>query len=345
MPKRSHVKEYIQMVRSLDESIDGAYLLQGDEIYLQDNFINAVSRAFEQKFQKDWEKYTYHATEVSAETILNELLSESLFAKPRIVIIKNVDYLERSGQEALLGYLENPDSETCVIMTCSSIQGKRSTLRSMQSLTTTVDVHIPWVYEMTDWSEYLLGQFDLRASAEVRQQLVEMAGESLQQLANELQKLKTYLPRDDDLLTQELLKEFVGETRTHSIFEFKEVLGNKEMNRVFGYVFSLLEEGVSVSYILRTIADFYMELWLVKEMVEANQNDKTINREVFQGKNLTWKYKKFATRFSRKEIQQGLPILEEADLVTKTTSVIDEKNYMTAFLYELLTPPEEVVHD
>lgn len=345
MARKSPVKKYLQLIESLPDQLEPAYLLYGEEVYLQDAFLEAVGRVFRERYQSGWEKYTYHASEISSETILSELMSESLFSEPRMVIIKELDELDSSGKSALLDYLDNPKGEICLLLLYESPSLNTKFVKQGKTLAEPVEVRIPWMREMDEWMRYMLRHKGMEASPEVRSRLIELAGESLQQLSNELEKIETYLSGDQQVITTELLEEFVGATRTHSVFEFKDILGTKSLPQILRYVFSLLEEGTSVSYILMRTADFFGEVWSVKEMGNAQKSDRDINKEVFGGRNFAWKYKKIVHRFTQEEIQQALLLIEEADLVAKTASALDEKNYLTAFFYEIFNIREDVLHE
>ncbi|HKJ66625.1 MAG TPA: DNA polymerase III subunit delta [bacterium] len=345
MAKKSPVQKFLQVIESLQDHREPAYLLYGEEVYLQDTFLQAIVRVFREQYQSRWEKYTYHASEISSETILSELISESLFPEPQVVIIKEMEELDSSGQSALLDYLDQPKGEICLILFHESRSLHTKFAKQVKAVAKPVEVRIPWLREMDEWLRFILRQKDMEASEDVRSRLIELAGESLQQLSSELEKLATYLSGDQQVITTELLEEFVGETRTHSVYEFKDVLGTKSLPQILRYVFSLLEEGTSVSYILMITADFFGEVWVVKEMLNERKRDSEINKEVFNGRNLAWKYKKIVRRFTREELHQAFPLIEEADLVAKTTSALAEKNYLTAFFYEIFHTREDVLHE
>ncbi|MBS1272610.1 MAG: putative protein YqeN [Candidatus Marinimicrobia bacterium] len=348
MARKSPVEDYFSKIRTLESKIDPVYFLYGEEVYLQDTFLDALYSAYQEKYGSDWTKYVYHCSEVEPETILEQLVSNSLFSEPKAVIIKEMDSFDekkQGGKSALRDYLRHPGNDITVVMLKESKRISDKFSKQLKKLATPLEVRIPWMREMDAWVQYFLKEKDISASPEVRSQLIDLAGESLQQLANEIEKLEIYLSDESRELTPELLEEFVGETRTHSMFEFADILGSQSLDKILNYLFSLLDEGESVSYIVKTAADFYENILLINAMVTAHKSDKEINREVFNGRNLAWKYKKIAPKFSQTEIYRAFPILEEADLLTKTTSAIDEKNYLTALFYELLNEEEADIHE
>lgn len=344
MARRSPVKRFYDTMREIRQSPAPGYFVLGEEIYLQDRLLETLYQAYRDRYGDGWNKYVYHASEVEGETILGQLVGETLFNDPKVVVIKEMDQLDQSGQQAVLDYLRNPGNDIVLVLHQESTRLRGKLLKKMREVTESVEVRIPWPREMEEWVGHFLRDHDMEASREVKARLVDLAGESLQQLESEIQKIELCLVDDNRTLTEELLTEIVGESRTHSVFEFIDVLGSKSLEDILSYLYSLLEEGENVSYIVRTTADFYANLWAIKAMDARGTDQREMNREVFQGRNLAWKYRKFLDRFSEGEIRQAFPLLEEADLVSKSASALDAKNYLTGFYYELLTVREESIH-
>jgi len=345
MAKRSPVRQYLDIVDSVRSEPTQAFLLYGEEVYLQDHFLQAVSSAFTERYQSEWDKYLYHASETSPETIVGELISQSLFSRPKMLVIKEVEDLDEDGKAGLVQYLQNQTSDTALIMITENTRLQTRFLKKLKDYSLPVSVRVPWLREMDAWVQYMLDLREMEAPPEVRAHLIDLAGESLKQLDNELKKLQTYLPDDNRAITPRLLEEFVGNTRTHSVYELQDLLATRALAKVLPHVFSLLEEGASVSYIVLITADFFTNLWMVKEMSRKGKTDGEINKTVFQGRNLVWKYKKILNRYTVQEIQRALILLEEADLIAKTSSALDAKNYLTAFFSEILATREEYVHE
>jgi|GEM_PF-1666830 len=348
MARKSPVEDFFSKIRALNSEIAPVYFLYGEEVYLQDTFLDALYAAYREKYGSDWTKYVYHCSDVKPETILEQLVSSSLFSEPKVVVVKELESFDEEkegGKSALLDYLNNPSHEISLVLLRESSRISDKFSKTIKKQTTSIEVRIPWMREMDAWVQYFLQEKIINASLEARSQLIDMAGESLQQLANEIEKLEIYLSDESRELTTELLEEFVGETRKHSVFEFADILGSQSLEKILNYLFSLLDEGVSVSYILKTTADFYENIWVINEMLAAQKTDKEINKEVFNGRNLAWKYKKIATGFATEDLRRTFPLLEEADLLTKTTSTMDERNYLTALFYELLDEQKEFIHE
>ncbi|MEJ2051809.1 MAG: DNA polymerase III subunit delta, partial [Calditrichota bacterium] len=260
-------------------------------------------------------------------------------------VIKEVEDLDSDGQAGLEQYLQHPSDDTCLLLLTDHTRLQTRFLKKLKNHSLPISVRIPWMREMDDWLQYMLDQLEMTAAPEVRAQLIDLAGESLQQLNNELKKLHTYLPEKASVLTPDLLGEFVGSTRTHSVYELQDLLASRALDKILQHVFSLLEEGASVSYIVLITTDFFANVWMVKEMSRRGNTDSESNKTVFQGRNLVWKFKKFINRFSVQEIQRAFLLLEEADLVAKTTSALEAKNYLTVFFSELLARREEYIHE
>ena len=344
MARKSPVQKFLHFVDEVREDPAPAYFLHGEETYLQDLFLDTVYQLYRERYGSQWGKYIYHASEVEGETILGQLVGESLFSDPKVVVVKEVDSLDQSGKQALTDYLEHPGNDIVLVLHQDSPRVKGKFARRLKDLAEPVEVRIPWMREMNQWVSYFLDQRDIEASSEVQARLVDMAGDSLQQLVSEIHKLELSLPDDNRKITEDILQEYIGESRTHSVFELTDVLGKKSLETVLKYLYSLLEEGENVSYIVRLTADFYANLWAVKAMVSKGFDQRQINREVFHGRNLAWKYRKLLDRFSDSEIRQAFPLLEEADYLSKTASALDARNYLTGVYYELLTAREESIH-
>lgn len=336
MPRKSPTESFQKALASLRKNLQPVYYLYGEEMYLQDRFLSEVYSLFEKRYNDQWAKYMYHINEAESEQILGELVSQSLFDEPKVMVIKEITELSASGKAALVDYVRNPDQNIVLVLMKDAPRMNDAFSKSIKEYAVTVEARIPWLHEMDSWLQYLLEVKNMNASQEVRAELIDLAGESIKQLENELDKIAIYIPEDTRTITIDLLRKFIGETRTHSVFEFVDVLSTKSLSKILDYLFSLLEEGVTVSYIVKITADFYIDVWTIQDMLSDNREESEINRAVFGGRNLLWKYKKFVQNFSRKELTEAFPLLEQADLTSKSATAISEKNYLTAFYYELL---------
>ena len=336
MPRKSPTESFQKALASLRKNLQPVYYLYGEEMYLQDTFLSEIYSVFEKQYNDQWAKYMYHVNDIESDQILGELVSQSLFSEPKVIVIKEVAELNASGKSALVDYVRNPDQDIVLILIKESPKLTDTFSKSIKEYAVTVEVRTPWLHEMDSWLQYLLDVKNMKASQEVKAELIDLAGESVKQLENELDKIAIYISEDTRTITIDLLRKFIGETRTHSVFEFVDVLSTKSLSKILDYLFSLLEEGVTVSYIVKITADFYIDVWTIQDMLSDNRAESEINKAVFSGRNLLWKYKKFVKKFSRKELVEAFPLLEQADLTSKSATAISEKNYLTAFFYELL---------
>ena len=94
----------------------------------------------------------------------------------------------------------------------------------------TVSVQIPFINEMKKWTRFFLKEKNLLAAENVINALIEIAGDSVYHIANEVEKIALNVT-DDGTVTLDMIYQFSGWRRGYQSWEFLQAIGLRKIAR------------------------------------------------------------------------------------------------------------------
>lgn len=192
------------------------------------------------------------------------------------------------------------------------------------------------------WVDGKLAAVDKRATSEAVDRLLEVTGNDLQSLSNEIEKLVTYVGEkkvielSDVNQASEWVKNFFE-------WELASSLERADLKQSLVILNTLFVEGARPEYLLGVLSTFFRDLQMAKAWLREKKKDK---REIFRelkphisekyGKFYTDKFREFFVlieRTTQKQLQALISELEQIDLKIKMTDV-DPQTLFEGFFYE-----------
>jgi DNA polymerase-3 subunit delta len=329
------------------------YCFTGPELF----FLDRLQAAFEKLIPeevRDFNMDIFYGREARLDRVIAAAKNYPMMAERRLVIVR--DFLQLGakgggGDEAdddggsdgstlndLIPYLQKPNP-TCVLVLIDAggaVPGnkkigkelKESSLGYYQHFETQLTEGLPeWVQNWTA-SE---GKREITPDA--AQLLVQMVGDSLNDLSTELDKLFTFV--DTSLsITVDDVKKIAGETRRFSAEDLKNALIQRDAARALNITEQLLHQSDNVmGTVIRTLAflnSVFMNLWQVRYQMDRRISD----QEIAETLGINPGYLRFqmadARRFqSARQLQQMLEYLLDAEAAVKGFSRMEpEKTFL-----------------
>lgn len=261
-----------------------AYLLIGEEEYLKDKACLEIAKAFlGQSYSPDAVR-TIYASDVDGPGIVEQCLNLGLFQQRQVLVAKEADALTSKGRKAVLGYLERPSPDTCLVLSSFKLDEKSPLVRDSAATATTVRCDTPSEDELTAWVLSLARERGLTMDRETAEALISISGTSLGLLDRELEKISQYLGGSTGhKVEKDVVKALAGLSAQVSPDDLAWAVGSKDRPGAMTRLQQLLDCGEDPVR-LTTGLFYHMEhLWKVKLAGEAHRAQGTIDRRTFWG--------------------------------------------------------------
>jgi DNA polymerase-3 subunit delta len=295
------------------------YLLFGPEGYLRD----AAARAITELVLKDAPlrefnetSYSLSGTDVQQAIAAAEQLP--MMAARRVVRITDFSRLREADEGSLVRYLARPVESTTVIFVADALDKRLKLSKQLLDACVSVEFAALPDSELAAWAKSKLKE--LRADADERtlRQIVALAGQSVRQLATELEKLATAaLPSGH--ITMEMVESLVGRSRELSNFELTDHLIARNRRRALETLGRLLDDGVEPLMLTGLLASSFHRLALAKDLMSRGVAKEEVFRLVPMPQSKRADFLATARRADAHDLARRIRRIADADLSIKTS--------------------------
>lgn len=196
----------------------------------------------------------------------------------------------------------------------SSFHGK------VQANAIQVDVQTPFANDLKKWTKFLIKKRGKTASSHVENTLIELAGDSLSHLDNEIEKICLIIGNRSAIEIEDV-ERFSGWERDRQRWEFLLALGEKKYSKAILLGRNLITKSESMLSLIIPITALFQEM-LFHKMQNGTFN--TYRGYIPLPPSVKKRVSYFSRSFNMSEIEGALRILNEIDKRQKTTFSKDE---------------------
>ncbi len=319
-----------QIMNSLKNgAVEPIYILQGTDKYLQQFLSDKIADRFFQNSKSD--KSLLIPDDMKGPEIIEQITATDLFSSKKMFILLEPQKISGQSRKELLSYCDKPIQSNCLIIILEEFGKNIAMVRELTKRFTPTNVSSPFENDMKKWAQYFFREKNIKINTKVLNTIVEMAGDSVGHISNEIDKISILLD-DDQELTDDLVRQFSGWKREHQRWEFFKYLGNKDLEKSLKIGLSLITQNETMLTLIYPLTSFFQELLFAKL-----PNSGVLGRSGYVplSNSIVKSLPQFAKKYSRNEIELALKLLGEIDIRSKTTTVSNESE-MTKFLFNLL---------
>jgi DNA polymerase-3 subunit delta len=297
------------------------YLFFGDEEFLMLRALARLEAALTEQAGEPPVKVVRESQEVGLPEFLAESRVATLWGPGQLLILRRVDAYPADQLMALTAYLDHPAPRAWVVLLAEGLKARE------------VEKHAVWgrlLREEAALSFYRLRESELyqwltrearhlgkNLTLAAAQRLVEMVGDNLAELSQELEKLALFAG-PEATLSSGLVRQLASHSRTYNIFALVDALGEPGCQARLASLGHLLDLGEPPAKILGMLARQVRLLIRVKEGVKANPAELARSLKVPQG--VVKRLGQQAARFSEAALQAHLGVLHQVDYRLKTST-------------------------
>ncbi len=311
--------EIRQLFQSLENGkIRPVYFLEGDDYFLQDLVSSKVEKAL-------FDGNAAHRTillpdEMSGKEIVDRLTETDLFSSKKLFILRNPQSIREKTQKEILDYCSNPIPSHCLIIIHDNFLKKRAFITKLKSTLDVISVSRPFENKLKEWARYFFKENGRNVDQGVITAIMEIAGDSLHHLSNEISKI-CLLIQDDEIVTKELVYQFTGWNREFQRWEFILSIANKDLPKSLAVGQSLINQNETLLSLLYPLTSFFQEV-LYEKLSPGTFNPRT--GYIPLAPSVKKKIPQYAKSISQQEVEFALGQLGELDNRIKSTTVSDE---------------------
>ena len=315
----------IQLIKN--KKIDSIYFLMGEDQFLQSFFINQLETELSKVASID--KIILSVEEYGSKEIISKINQSDLFSSRKIIILRSPNSLRGKTRDELLDYCFNPSSDKYLVLIQDEFSLKNKLIKGLASNSTAVSTSTPFDNELKMWVSFFFKENGFEnIPAKIIDDLINIFGESVFTIKNEIDKLCLGMAPDSDL-NDVVLNEDIHIGRSYKKFELFNYIGRRDIFSSIKLGRSLVSKDSSMLDLIRPLNELFQELLFIKIFKGTNRPHNSFS---LLTPSIRKNIPQYANNFTSKEIVQAIRKLAYIDKQIKT-SKIDDKSAITEFIY------------
>ena len=310
------IKEAIASLKK--DMIYPIYSLKGSDHFLQNFFIERLSKEY--FGSSKIEKILMLPDDMSGKEIVDRIITTDLFSTKKIFIIRDPQKIKGKASIDLINFCKNPVADCVTVFLNDDWTIKSSFLSKIEANEMQVDVQTPFANDLKKWTKFLIKKRGKTTNSLVENTLIEMAGDSLVHLDNEIEKICLIID-EKSVIEIEDVERFSGWERDRQRWEFLLSFGEKKYSRAIFLGKNLITKSESMLSLIIPLTALFQEMLFHKlENGTFNGHKGYIPLPPSVKKRVVY----FSSLFEMVEIENALRKLSEIDKRQKSTYSKDE---------------------
>ena len=237
------------------------YYLKGGDQFLQSFFIEKVSVAFFGDMPAD--KTLMLPDDMKGKEIIDRLTMSDLFSSKKLFILRNPQQLKGKPNDDLLAYCKSPMESHVLIIINDDWMNKAAFFKKLDKLTDSINVQTPFSPDINKWANYFFKERGKIAHRDVVDIMVDMAGDSVAHLNNEIEKVCLWAGKRKSIEPNDI-EMFSGWKRERQRWEFLLALGGKNYDKAISLGKTIITSNDSMISLIYPLTTLFQEMLFAK---------------------------------------------------------------------------------
>ena len=242
------------------------YVILGEEFYLVHSALKLLIGKALARESRFLDYAEFKGGDSSAPQILQSASTFPMSAKRRVTVVSEANKLKEEEQEKLVNSLRNQEisPRSVLIFVAEDLDHRKKFYRSLLQVACLVELRRLKGYALERWAQYYLDKEGYRISPASLKRIVELAGEDLQTLSMELEKLILYAGRGKTI-PDTAVDSVISDNRQHNIFELLDAIGRRDYKSALRLLGNLLQSGESPLGVVAMMARYCRQVLVAQE--------------------------------------------------------------------------------
>ena len=294
------------------------YFLKGNDHFLQNFLIDELAKEIFDNQSEN--RILMLPDEMSGKEIVDRLTNMDLFSERKLFILRDPQKLKGKASSDLIALCENSIDNHFIVLINDDWIAKTAFFKKIETFINPIDVQTPFINEMKKWANYLIKKRGKAAVSKVQQIMVDMAGDSVAHLDNEIEKICLFIGERNNIEAEDI-EEFSGWKRDRQRWEFLTALADKDYSKSIKLGKAIVTKHDSMIALIYPLTTLFQELLFFK-MKKGTFKE-------YQGytpipPSLKKRIPQFSKQFTIERLDSTLKMLGDIDKRQKTTYSLDE---------------------
>ncbi len=227
------------------DDLKPVYLIVSEQPLLVDQAVARLKKRVGEIADLDFNSDTFDADSADADAVIAACNTLPFASDRRLVILKNVEKLNKDGLDAFTDYCADPSPTTVLALIGAKLAKNTRLYKAVDKIGGVLERKAP---SARDYPSAVQGMFSDRGRAvslDGAELMVSSVGRDLRRLAVEIDKTVAFVGERTSV-TREDVEQVVSTTAPTSVFEFTDALADRNCRRSLQLAADLIGEGESV---------------------------------------------------------------------------------------------------
>lgn len=249
------------------------YLLYGEEAYLKNLYKNKLKNAIVPPADT-MNLNKYAGKGISIPSVIDQAETMPFFAEHRLILMEDTGFFKSASQE-LADYLPTMPAETVFLFVETEVDKRGKLFKTVKNMGRIVEMTHQKEETLMNWILRILQKENVKITKSAMQLLLERAGDDMENINNELEKLISYVYEREGITREDVEK--VCTVRTENkIFDMINAIAEKKQKRALELYYDLLALKEPPMRILALIARQFNLLLQAKDLRRQGFDQTTI---------------------------------------------------------------------
>ncbi len=319
------------------------YLIGGEETSLAEKWVHALR---EQVFFDGGEDFNLDRLDARNITDVEQITQAArtlpMLSPRRLVLVNHAEAIlsfAKDRVKPLLAYIDDPDPSTVLVFYSRNKIGKAGALiKALRSKSCVVEFNTLREREVLPWLKNEAKDKHVRLEHDAALLLVDCLSNDLRGLSDALNRLILFVGKDHPI-TAHAVSELVIPSRTKTIWEFLDALGDRNPGRALQTVAQLLDQGDAPLQILAMVSRLYRQLSVGHSILSRGGSKSEAAKEAGIPRFKEATFANQCERYSNTDLAQARSVVYKLDRLLKS-SKIDGRLWLEHGILEMSAPRE-----
>lgn len=294
------------------------YFLKGNDHFLQNFFIDELAKNLFDNQNEN--RMLMLPDEMSGKEIIDQLTTIDLFSEKKLFILRDPQKLKGKASLDLIALCKDSINNHFIVLISDDWIQKTVLFKKIETFINPIDVQTPFTNDMKKWANYLVKKRGKTAPGKVQQIMVDMAGDSVAHLDNEIEKICLLIGGRNNIEAEDV-EQFSGWKRDRQRWEFLTALAEKDYSKSIKLGKSIVAKHESMISLIYPLTTLFQEMLFFK-----------MKKGTFKGHHgytpippsLQKRMPQFSKQFTIEKLESTLKMLGNIDKRQKTAYSLDE---------------------
>lgn len=296
-------------------SFRSVYLLYGEEAYLKNQYKNRLKQAVLP--DGDTMNFSYwEGKGTDVRQVIDQAETMPFFADHRLIMIEDSGFFKNATPE-LAEYLPGMPPETIMVFVESEVDKRGKLFKAVKNKGRVVELGRQDARTLTSWVLGMLRREKLNITRDAMERFLEMAGDDMENIEHELEKLISYV-HGKDAIEKSDVEAICTVTTENKIFDMVRAVAERRQRQALDLYYDLLALKEPPMRILFLIARQFNQMLQLRDLRDQGFDNKTIASKAGLAPFIVTKLLGQASHYDKEKLQQAVTDCVEAEASVKT---------------------------